>query len=105
MGDGKNTEVWHLTKQNSSKWFLLETNYDINKSPGVHDNRRSVAERFLSIHGPSDFTTDTMWDAVTEQAFNASRGERPIFNNHTVYSAVFMAKHPEQLKVVVHHGA
>jgi len=104
-------KVWHLGDANStaqgntsSRWYIVETNWDLDGPTGKHDNRRFPAERYMDARGPVGFDAAAMLGAVTDKDYNVSRGERPVLNNGTVYSAVMEAAHPERLRVVVHKG-
>jgi len=97
-------KTWRMGEYPGSKWYVLETNYDIDKAPGRTDKRRDVARRWLDAQGPTNFTVDVMWQLVTDIEYNRTAGERPIYNNGTVFSAVMQASAPGNLKVVVHHG-
>ena len=109
--NSKHRKVWHLGDANAtahgnttSRWYLVETNYDLDGRTGKHDNRRYPAERYMDARGPVGFDAAAMWGAVTNKDYNVTRGERPTYNNETVWSAVMEAAHPEGLRVVVHEG-
>ena len=89
----------------AGRWYLLETNYDHDKPPDAHDDRRAVATRALARHGrPADARrAQTALLAVLSDNghCNATRGERPVLNARTVYTAAVVAARPEGLSVVL----
>ena len=93
----------------SARWYLLETNYDHDKPPAARDDRRDVATRALARHGQpvtgSAALADVL-DVLSDNGHcNRTRGERPVLNAHTVYTAVVSAAHRESLQVVLRSPA
>ena len=93
----------------AGRWYLLETNYDHDKPPAARDDRRDVSTRALARHGQpvtgSAALADVL-DVLSDNGHcNRTRGERPVLNAHTVYTAVVSAAHRESLQVVLRSPA
>ena len=80
----------------AGRWYLLETNYDHGLPVDPHDDRRDVARRALSRVGQSGAASvDGLLAVLSENGHcNKTRGERPILNSDTVYTAAFSAALP-----------
>lgn len=82
-----------------------ETNYDHWKPPGVTDDRRHPAERALERLGPEAAGAWRGLETVLSDTHcNHTAGERPVLNQHTVYTALMQpsaTNAADALKVVL----
>lgn len=78
-------DVWKLNAS-AGGWYVLETNYDHSKPvTNPHDNRRVVLQRTLNAIGPAGISVSSMWEVISTTDANRSAGERPPYNNMTIY--------------------
>merc|ERR1712226_1655716 len=102
-------DVWRLDGDHAvDGWFILETNYDNWQPAGKTDNRRAVAEAAMRTLGPSAFkdvasATAAMWKVISTHTANATLGERPVYNDETIFSQVMAqpVDAPKYLECVV----
>eukprot|EP00047_Mylnosiga_fluctuans_P004320 m.233836 g.233836 ORF g.233836 m.233836 type:complete len:366 (-) comp12577_c0_seq1:53-1150(-) len=69
-------------------WYVIETNYDHDKQPPQHDDRRDLAIHAMNALGQAHLTWSTMFQVLQTPAANRSIG---VLNNDTQYSAVMSA--------------
>ena len=72
------------------RWFLVETNYDAWTDPPFGDDRRAPLTRHLEAIGAGAVDVAGLYAALGSTACDAARGERPVLNEETVYSAAFV---------------
>ena len=100
-GAGPAKGIWRLD-QAIDGWFLIETNYDHWGAVAPKDNRREVAIRAMNdTGGPTTFSVNDMWRVMSDREADTSKGERPVYNNITVFTVVMQAAMPEEIMIQV----
>ena len=87
------TPVVYRLDASKGRWYLLETNYDHDGPVDPHDDRRDVGQRSMARLGRAKAASiDGLLTVLGDNGHcNSTRGERPVLNSHTVYTAAFAA--------------
>jgi len=96
-----NDDIWRIG--DTDNWYVMETNYDHWGPVSNTDDRRTIIQTQLNNTGPDNMNKDSMLQIILDQNYDPNKGQRPIYNNGTVYSIVFQAAKPEDMKVIVHY--
>ncbi|XP_075234167.1 acid ceramidase-like isoform X2 [Lycorma delicatula] len=73
-----NDNIDNVDSSNTSKWFLVQTNYDHWKKPPFYDNRVDPANQCMKQFG-SKHAEDTLYKVLST---------RPVLNKLTTYTAI-----------------
>ena len=100
-GAGPNQGVWRLEQGGVEGWYLLQTNYDHWGPTAPTDRRREVAERAMNATGPKLFNASSMWTVISDTHCDPNQGERPVYNNITVFSEIMEPADPAGLRIEI----
>ena len=90
-------DVWHL-EDGIGGWYVLETNYDRTNAAPEKDQRRIVATSAMNSTGQAAMSLESLLGVLSTIGANHSMS---VLNNHTTYTTIFTAAHPEASKTLV----